>query len=606
MKNIFIFYFFTIFCGIFSSQQAVVAHGRFNNKNRVLKLSKEAQRLLFVKTGGNLVVPDAAFFLELTKEDAKIFNNDYIIIIPLNGQGNAYYSTSKEDIALEVIKLTPEEPYVFYTKKNTVAENISYNPEKIENATKKDTLLWSDVNGYEILHNSKLWIDHLDDKREITIQGTRFTAYSDGTCKSSVDFDTRTVGECARQQLHSVANLFYEIDEENWTKEKWQKWFDETINYKETSLTECNPNNWNEKINYRYGYRGTAVYATNPANNQIIRIERTPYQEEYKDQQLMIFDLAKGKNFRYDIDRKETPFKLGVELFTALDNDIFIISNTLNWLQIRYEKTTDQYVQVQKKYIFSDDELKRDYYKPIFQTYNNNDLAYLIVQNKEEDASDAYIVCLDMKTGSVIAKNKMKDVLKDLGIKPKKSVSVTKVNYANADNGDFIFAVRIDEDYFLIKLDKTLNSAKAIQSDENLAYDNFIMTQAGEIIALKNNYGKFTATIYDDKLTRKKSQFTMDMKDDYNDDRSYFFKDGDDIKLFTVYNKPFYTGIKAINFDKNLKWINDQCIYTFLPVEEQNSDNWTDFFYASKNNKNSVTLFFKKGNVLRFANIEDQ
>lgn len=272
---------------------------------------------------------------------------------------------------------------------------------------------------------------------------------------------------------------------------------------------------------------------------------------------------------------------------------------------MRYDKITDQYVPVQKKYIFSNDELKRDYYKPIFQTYHNNDLAYLIVQNQKEDASDAYIVCLDMKTGNIIAKNKMNVVLKILGIEPKEVVSIVKVAYANIDSEDFIFAVRIDEGYFLVKLDKNLTSAKAIQSDKSIAYDNFIMTQADEILTLNNSFGKFTATVYDEDLTQKKSELSVKMEDDYNDDRSYFFKDGDDIKLFTVYNKPFYTGIKAINFDRNLKKMKDQCVYAFLPLEEQNSDNRTEFFYASKNNKNSITLFFKKNDVLRFANIED-
>ena len=45
---------FIFFCGsIFFAQNVKVVHGKFNEDNRVIELSKETKRLLFVKTKGN-------------------------------------------------------------------------------------------------------------------------------------------------------------------------------------------------------------------------------------------------------------------------------------------------------------------------------------------------------------------------------------------------------------------------------------------------------------------------------------------------------------------------------------------------------------------------
>ena len=45
-------------------------------------------------------------------------------------------------------------------------------------------------------------------------------------------------------------------------------------------------------------------------------------------------------------------------------------------------------------------------------------------------------------------------------------------------------------------------------------------------------------------------------------------------------------------------------MYQRLPLEAQSFENSLHIFNISENNKNSITIFFKENDVLRFANIK--
>ena len=152
------FIFFIFFGNLFIAQNVRVVHGKFNGNNRTIELSKETKRLFFVKTKGNFRMPERAFFLELSSGDIKKFGTDYIVIIPLNGEENAYYSTSEKEITLEVLPLTSSDPFVYYTKINSIDNEVKIPKNIFENPTKKDTLSWDVVNNYETLHHSKEWV----------------------------------------------------------------------------------------------------------------------------------------------------------------------------------------------------------------------------------------------------------------------------------------------------------------------------------------------------------------------------------------------------------------------------------------------------------------
>lgn len=96
----------------------------------------------------------------------------------------------------------------------------------------------------------------------------------------------------------------------------------------------------------------------------------------------------------------------------------------------------------------------------------------------------------------------------------------------------------------------------------------------------------------------------MPIEDDKNDQNGYFYKNGKNTILFTTYNTTFAEGIKAVTFDENLKKIKEQCVYQRLPLEAQSFENSLHIFNISENNKNSITIFFKENDVLRFANIK--
>ena len=598
------FIFFIFFGNLFIAQNVRVVHGKFNGNNRTIELSKETKRLFFVKTKGNFRMPERAFFLELSSGDIKKFGTDYIVIIPLNGEENAYYSTSEKEITLEVLPLTSSDPFVYYTKINSIDNEVKIPKNIFENPTKKDTLSWDVVNNYETLHHSKEWIDHLDDQRKITVQGTQFAMYTDGTCNSSAVYDYKTIAEFAKQQLHYVANLFDEIDEENWIKKQWQDWYEKTVDYKEPILSECNPENWNEDIKYKYGNSNSAIYSLNSSNKNIIRIEKVPSAENYKNQQLMVFDMAKNETKRYKLHNDETPFKGSLALFSAQNNDVFLITEYLTWQQLSFDTTKDFYFQKQKKYLFSDEEIKHDYYKPILQTYKTNVNAFLIVQNNFEDARDAFVINVDLKSGEVIAKKNIDEILKTLHITFNNNVSLYQLNYANNDSEYFVFSLKVDEKFYLFKTDKFLNDWKFILTDKDIAYDNFVLTLDNEIKLLKNDFSKLIIKSFDGNLSKKISETTLPIEDDKNDQNGYFYKNGKNTILFTTYNTTFAEGIKAVTFDENLKKIKEQCVYQRLPLEAQSFENSLHIFNISENNKNSITIFFKENDVLRFANIK--
>ncbi len=593
---------FIFFCGsIFFAQNVKVVHGKFNEDNRVIELSKETKRLLFVKTKGNFRIPEKAFFLELSSGDIKKLGTDYIVIIPLNGEENAYYSNSEKEIILEVLPLTTSDPFVYYTRKNSIDEEVNIPKKIFENPQKKDTLNWNIVSHHEFIHHTKKWIDHLDDQREITVKGTAYSKSSDGTCHSSAVYNYETMAEIAKNQLHYVANLFDEIDDENWTKNQWKEWYEKTINYKEPLLADCNPENWNESIEFTYGNSNSAVYSLNESNNQIIRIERVPKFEEYQNQQVMVFDMAKSETKRYKLHNNETPFNESIALSSAKNDNIFLITENLTWQQLNFNKANGFYLEKQKKYLFSDDELKHDYYSPIFQTYKATNKAFLIVHNKLKDARDSFIINVDLKSGEVIAKKRIDEVLKKLNIRFN-NVSVNLVSYANYNSENFVFSLKIDDKFYLFKTDNFLNDWNYILINNDV-YDNFILATDNEITLLKNGDSILTAKVYDNKLTQKKNEISLPIDYNKNDQSGWFFKNGENTILFTTYNTTFNEGIKTITFDKNWKKINEQCVYLHLPLENQSSENSLQIFNISRNNKNSITLFFKENDVLRFSNI---
>lgn len=119
----------------------------------------------------------------------------------------------------------------------------------------------------------------------------------------------------------------------------------------------------------------------------------------------MVFDMAKNETKRYKLHNDETPFKGSLALFSAQNNDVFLITEYLTFLatiKFWYNKVT--FISKSKKYLFSDEEIKHDYYKPILQTYKTNVNAFLIVQNNFEDARDAFVINVDLKSGEVVEK----------------------------------------------------------------------------------------------------------------------------------------------------------------------------------------------------------
>lgn len=136
--------------------------GFFKENYRSVRLSKEVNRLLFIKTKGHFKLPPfgTGNFLNLTKEDAVKTGFNDIVVIPLY---DGIFQSDRDKVTLELVQLSINEPTVFYTKKNDVDKGISYNKKIFVNPTLKDTVSWDEITNSD-LHYTKQWIDNLTKK----------------------------------------------------------------------------------------------------------------------------------------------------------------------------------------------------------------------------------------------------------------------------------------------------------------------------------------------------------------------------------------------------------------------------------------------------------
>ncbi|RZL38465.1 MAG: hypothetical protein EOO96_02855, partial [Pedobacter sp.] len=404
-----------------SAQNTMTLSGIFKENYRSVRLSKEVNRLLFVKTKGHLQLPPygSGNFLNLTEEDATKTGFKDILVISLTDN---VFQSDKNKVTLELVQLSANEPTVFYTKQNDIDKSISYNKSVFSNPTLKDTVSWSEITNSD-LHYTKQWIDNLENEKEVTLKSYILYETDRGGGGSDVQFSKIKMKELAKERLHRVSNLFDEVDK-NWTKKEWRNWFENAINYQEPVLKDCNPNNYNISKIYKYPESHTMLYGADNSTNKIFGIQSLPYNvDQYKDRQIVVIDSLRYN--KYDYYHENQKQIRNVRAFEGLNNNLYFVDFYANWSWFEFDLAKNQYIFKEKKEIALPEVLgkRTEYYVRHLQT--NANLMYAIIA--DEKLKECYVATIKTQTGETLKVKSLKDILALIGMDFTKNTEVVRL-----------------------------------------------------------------------------------------------------------------------------------------------------------------------------------
>jgi len=208
------------------AQESTQLSGYFKENYRVLQLSKQTQRLLFVKMKGNVIVPEYAYYLNLIPADAERLGLKDVLIISNGGEDYVQSDTSLQKI--NAIPLSNLENGIFIDiskRKITEEKLISI----LKNPRKTDTLNHNSIYSTNDFRLTKQWIDVIDNINEVTVAGTMYISLTSGEDISRTVYDLTPINKLAKTALHNVSNLFDLENTQEWTKSQWQNWFKKTM-----------------------------------------------------------------------------------------------------------------------------------------------------------------------------------------------------------------------------------------------------------------------------------------------------------------------------------------------------------------------------------------
>ncbi|MCD8406811.1 hypothetical protein LNI98_02525 [Tenacibaculum dicentrarchi] len=606
IKIVFTLILFSCLRNLSAQEKIVAVSGKFMEQNSTLYISKEVQRALFIKTKGHLVLPEYGFILMLTKEDVIKYDRKYLVIIP--SKYRYEFNDSKGKILnLKVCQLTPDNPFVYYIKNDIISSDI--NKEFFKITTIKDTVEYRQVKGNQHkLTYTKEWIENIDNPKEVVIKTSSRNCGITGKYlrefESKSVFYKKSISHLAKQQLHYVANLFREIDRDNWTKKQWQEWFENTINTEPKTLKDCNSKNWNKPSYFNNNFRDPAKFNINSSNNQVLRIEVNPNYKKYQNKQILAFDLEQGKDFKRKFNPKNIPN--GIKAIESNNDNLYLINKYFKWFHYKLNTATDNYDLVSKKDILPPKFIKNKKRPSIDQTYTN--LTNMFFTFQTEDTKEIYIVSLNTKNGETTAIKSITELTKRVDIKyDKKSSSIAKLNYGSNTSQYFITAFGSHNNYYIIKMNSNLNNVSLSKISSKIQ-DKFTAIQSSNLIQFINqdddyyNSGKnpkINIWTYSLDLKKVNEKF-IPVNHNYNRYSSIIVKNKSGFGIVSTHRTNYLYQITYREFDNKKKLINEKCVYSNLPIEEINSTNNLQLEYFKKINS-KMYLFFNDGKALRFS-----
>jgi len=584
-----------VFTKSVSAQNTIILSGYFKENYRSVKLSQEVYRLLFIKTKGHLKLPpyDSGYFLNLTKEDSTKTGFGDIMVIPLY---DGIIQNDDDKVTLELIPLSVNAPSVFFTKQNDVDKRISYTERIFTNPTLKDTVSWNEITNSDLYH-TKQWIDNLDNEKEVTLKS--YILYeTEGGSVSVVQFSKVTMKKLAEERLHRVSIIFDEVDKK-WTKKEWQNWFERTINYRESVLNDCNPNNYNISNIYKYDEDQTMLYGVDQRAGKILGIQYLSYNvDQYNGRQMVIIDSLKYR--KYDYYREGQKQIYSIRGFESQNNKLFFVDFYGNWSFFERNLASDQYVFKEKKEIVLPkvSGKRTDYY--ISQLQTNENLMFAIIDNKK--SKEFQVVTLKTQTGETLHIKPLKDLLAPTGVNFTKNIEIIYLTYGIKSSADFVFGIKDGDDYFLIKTNKELTDAKLIKTTKEI--DGATLFANNKTIdVFKSDRSVLHKISFDTDLKTILSNRHSLIENWYYDEDGVVVYDGSNYKLFAPYRLSNLSGVNLLTLNNKLETVKKQCVYQFLPLEEPERNNMIHLQYATKLNHN-WWLLFRHENNLKYVKVK--
>ncbi len=582
-------------CFSFNSfaQEKIELSGYFKENYRTVALSKQIQRVLFVKTKGKVIIPRNAYYLNLIPSDAEKIGLNDILVIATNGEDYVQSDTSLQKTS--AVQLSNLEDYLFIdvSKKKAKDEKLI---SVLKNPTKTDTLNHNSIYNDNDFRLTKQWIDVVDNTDSITVEGTMFATLTTGECISSPVYDLTPISELAKKALHYVGNLFDLGNTEDWTKTQWQNWYEETLNEKTVLEPLKNANTVTVPDNFKGSFPNMALYGRDEVSKKILAIESLRYNvDDFEGHQIIRWDGMKTvKSDYYRADEKRL---FRIDAFKSLGDNLFIIGKSNTWTHLIYEDKAQQY-NIQKQLIIELPEtLNVKGENEICLVQMGEKLSYVILKNKI--SKSFFVVTLNTITGKVLFAKKLKELLPMI---KEKDLSFVYLKYGTEILDGFLFGIRKDKTYHLVKASVNLAGAKVMETTSMIQNSTvFIHADDLDIINLQDGFLKRIS--FDASLDRNLSEIqTVDFKDKYYDEDGAITHDGKNYHVFFTSSFPLHSGIKMYTLNNQFKPIKAQSVFNFLEVEEPMEDNMAHLLYASKL-YNHFWLFFKMGSDLRYTKI---
>ena len=575
------------------AQESTELSGYFKKNYRSIALSKQAQRLIFIKTKGDVILPRWAYYLNLIPADAEKLGLNDILIVSNVGEDFVQSDTNIQKI--NATRLSNLQNYLFIDiskKKATDEKLISI----LENPTKTDTLNYNSIYNDNDFRLTKQWIEVIDNTNPVTVEGTIHISVSSGEELSRAVYDLTPINKLARNTLHTVGNLFDLGDTGDWTKTQWQNWFEKTINEKTDLEPLKNSNTFTIADNFKYDQSNMALYGKDELGKKILAIESLRYNvDDFEGHQLMQWDSAKvRKSDYYRADQKQL---IRIDAFKSRGDDLFVIGKSNTWTHLNYEDKTQQY-NIQKQLIIELPEtLKVKGENEISLVQMGEKLSYVILKNKISNAF--FVVTVNTITGEVLFSKKLKELLSNVD---EKNLSFVYLKYGAEIPDGFLFGIREDKTYHLVKTNANLSQAKAVETTSMIQNSN-VFVHENEIDIINLQDGFLRRVSFDATLEHQLSKIQVtDFKDKYYDEDGTIIHDGKNYQVFFAYHFALHSGIKMHTLNNQFKPIKSQTVFNFLEVEEPMQDNVVHLLYASKL-ENQFWLFLKVGNDLRYTKI---
>ncbi|WP_026976800.1 hypothetical protein [Flavobacterium tegetincola] len=577
------------------AQQSTELSGYFKENYRTIQLSNQAKRLLFVKTKGDVIIPEWGYYLNLTPADAEKLGLKDILVIATNGENYVPSDTKLQKI--NAMSLSNLEPYIFIDKHKEIASNQKLIA-ILKHPKKTDTLNYNSIYNHSDFRLTKQWIDVVDHTDSIIVKGVMYISLSSGECISEPVYDLTPINKLAKDALHYVENLFDLGNTEDWNKAQWQNWYEKTMSEKTDVETLKNTNSFVFPNNFRQDQSKMAIYGKDDVGKKILAVEALRYNVDYFEGHQIISwdnDNAKKSDY-YRTDQKQL---FMIDAFKSMADDLFVLGKYNNWAHLKYDKNTAQY-NIQKQFTIEiPDRLNLKGENEISSVQMGEDLSYVILKNKI--SKSFFIVAIKTVTGEVLFAKKLTELLPMV---KEKDLSFVYLKYGTEIPDGFIFGIRENKKYHLVKISANLSEAKTIETTS--------MIQNATAFFNKNNFdiinsedGFLKKISFDTSLSHKLSEIqVVDFKDKYYDEDGIISFDGANYQAFFPFSLPFYSGIKMHTINHQFKPIQEQTVHQFLQVEEPMDDNMVHLLYASKL-ENQFWLFLKVGTDLHYVKIQN-